>query len=310
MRLILKHNKIQLLLLLITLHLSIYSTSNKSLPEIISIDYNEQVLDIIWKEIPQVIGYNIYSRNSSQSIQKRRKVNKNLITSGGHFAFIWEFKDGKRERKIKGYEHIISIEAICSTNSKPIYSTEWDNLYFQGYRNISDSIRISAVIDDKQNSSYLPTSIENNKLSKFISFMEGPGQHLNEIVSDSINPLEVGGCAPVTTILVEILKKYGIYAYKAEGTFIKEYHSFVVLKINKIEYILDFTADQFLPKVSPVLIPRDECYLNYRGRISEKGKPIYTIARLYKPENVRLSDSEESRVYKNIRNEVLKRIKK
>lgn len=286
-----------------------FCKTDKSTPEILSIDYSEQVLDIIWQEIEDVKGYNIYSRNASQSYNKRRKINKNLITSGGHFAFIWEFGDGIRERKVKGYEHIISIEAICSTSTKPLFSSEWDNLYFQGYRNISDSIRISGILDDKQSVEYLPTTLENNKLTDIISFMEGPGQHLNELVSDSINPLEVGGCAPITTILVELLNEWGIYAYKAEGTFIKEYHSFVVLKIDKIEYILDFTADQFLPKVSPVMIPRDKCFLNSRGRLSDQGKPVYTIVKLYKPENIRLSSSDESRVYRNIRNEVLKRIK-
>lgn len=279
-----------------------------SAPEIISIDYSEQVLDIYWQEVPRVKEYNVYSRNSSQSFRKRRKINKNPITSGGHFAFIWEFSNGMRERKIKGYEHIISIEAICSTSTNPIISQEWDNLYFQGYRNITDSLRISAIIDDKQEIEYLPGNLEKNSLLDFISFMEGPGQILSKLVRDSINPLEVGGCAPITTILVELLSKYGLYAYKAEGTFIKEFHSFAVIRIDNVEYILDFTADQFLPKVSPVMVPRDECFLSKRGRLSEKGKPVYTIAKLYKPEHIRLTNSDESTVYRNIRNEVLKKI--
>ncbi len=300
---------IKFLIPLFILSISLFSKTDIPMPEIVSIDYSEQVLDIFWKEVPGVKGYNVYSRNASQSFSKRRKVNKNLITSGGHFAFIWEFQDGTRERKIKGYEHIISIDAICSTTTTPKTSTEWDNLYFQGYRNITDSQRISAVLDDKQTTDFLPTSLENNKLERFISFMEGPGRDLNRLVSDSINPLEVGGCAPVTTILVDLLYRWGIYAYKAEGTFIKEYHSFVVLKIDKIEYILDFTADQFLPKVSPVLIPRDECFLSRHGRFSDSGKNVYVIAKLYKPENVRLSNGDDSRVYRNIRNEVLKRMK-
>lgn len=299
---------IKFLTLLLLFVSSIFSKTKDPSPEIISIDYSEQVLDIFWKEVPGAKGYNVYSRNASQPFSKRRKVNKNLITSGGHFAFIWEFENGGRERKIKGYEHIISVDAICSTSTLPITSSEWDNLYFQGYRNITDSLRISAVLDDKQTTDFLPTSLKNNDLEKFISFMEGPGRYLNKLVSDSINPLEVGGCAPVTTILVDLLYRWGIYAYKAEGTFIKEYHSFVVLKIDKIEYILDFTADQFLPKVSPVLIPRDECFLDRRGRFSNSGKNVYTIAKLYKPENVRLTEGEESRVYRNILNETLKQM--
>lgn len=296
-------------LLITTFSFSTLCSSKKGNPEILSIDYSEQVLDIIWEEVPDAIGYNIYSRTAAQSYNKKRKVNKNLITSGGHFAFIWEFKDGQRERKIKGYEHIISIEAVCTTSLKSKFSDEKDNLYFQGHRNIIDSLRISEILDDNQTVAYLPTSIENNKLKDFISFMEGPGQHLHELIKDSINPLEVGGCAPITTILVEILSKYGLNAYKAEGLFIKEYHSFVVIKIDKIEYILDFTADQFLPNVSPVMIPRDECFINKHGKLSETGKPVYTIAKLYNPDSIKLNGSDEGRIYRNIRNEVIKRIK-
>lgn len=297
------------LLICLTALSILYSDTAEIYPEITIIDYTEQVLDIIWNDVPDAKGYNIYSRNSSQSTSSKRKVNKNLITSGPHFAFIWEFESGKRERKIKGYEHIISIEAICTTGTPKRFSKEKDNLYFQGYRNILNNNQIMGVIDENQDTEHLPIPMQDNKLKLFVSFMEGPGAYLNELVTELIDPLAVGGCAPVTTILVEILNRWGIYAYKAEGTFIKEYHSFAVVKIDKTEYILDFTADQFIPKVSPVMIPRDKCNINSYGRLSESGKDIYTIAKLYKPEDIRLSDKKEGEIYRKIRDEVMKRIK-
>ena len=262
------------------------------------------MLDINWTPLPCAVGYNIYSRSSKKSIKERRKINKNFITSGNHFAFIWEFKNGKRKKSIKGYEHIISIEAICSTETRHIFSPERDNLYFEGFRNIIDSSSVKKILVSSQKKSPLSDSIVVNSSQEFISFMETIGRYLHKIVSDSINPLEIGGCAPITTIVIKTLKAAGLTAYKAEGLFIKEYHSFVIINLDNCEYILDFTADQFIPNVSPVLIPRDFCNLNEHGKLSKIGKPIYKIGKLYKEEDIFLKQTENGQIYNSIKNSI------
>jgi hypothetical protein len=299
--------KLKIFLILITLFSFSYGRIEP--PANIQIIFSEKTLDIYWDSVPGTIGYNIYT-SPMPGVEKsqKKKINSKLITSGPHFTYIWNFENGKRVRRIKGYEHHISLTSVFSNGTGEIespLSREVNNCYFKGFRNINTLQKIEGILAPRQNTPYLPVKKRVNKKKKFLRFMKGPGKMLHRLYKKHIDPLAVGGCAPVSTVLVKLLDKWGLNAYRVEGTFIKEYHTFAIINIDKVEYVLDFTADQFLPDVSPVMVPRDYCNLNRDGKLSLLGRPVYQVGKIFSPDQINLSNSKKADVYKTMYNEVL-----
>lgn len=276
-----------------------------SVPEGVTISYSEQVLDIHWEPISHAIGYNVYTRESNS---ERRRINSKPIKTRPHFAFIWEIIEGKRQRRVKGYEHHISVTALFAVDGDTVESApseELNNRYFEGYESILDAEQFKEMQPAMALQGAFPVRLANNSSRDFMKFLETGGRALIEEMRKNIDPREVGACAPISTIAVKLLAEQGIYAYKAEGTFIKEYHNFVVVRIDGSDFILDFTTDQFVPQSAPVVIPINRCFLK-EGRIAESGRAIYQISKLYPPEGVKLSDSKESEIYQEIYQSVTK----
>ena len=231
------------------------------------------------------------------------KINRKLITSGPRFVFIWRFNNGHREKTIKGYHHYISVTAVFDLNGDTCeseLSTEVSNNYFDGFAKMTSEERINKILLTEQHSSQLPIEYKSNHLDNFISFMTGPGRYLTEIIRDSLNFQDVGACAPISTIALQLLNLWGLDALKAEGSFIEQFHTFIIIKVENVDYVLDFTADQFVPGVSPVIIPRDFCYIRKNGRLDTVGKEIYRIAKLSTPESTKLKNTRKSRIYHQI----------
>jgi hypothetical protein len=280
------------------------NTVNLQVPKNIWIDYAEKSLAVNWDSVAGAIGYNVYQSFDRDAGKKEMQIlNRKLITSGPRFVFIWSFDNGERERAIKGYKHFLSVAAVFAVDGDTVESNlseKLTNNYFEGFSNITSEESIRKIIIHKQKADSLPIQISNNRINTFIQFMDGPGRYLTELLRDSLNFQEIGACDPVSTIALNLLKDWDLYAYKAEGVFIEEFHTFIVITINHVDYILDFTADQFIPGVSPVLVPRDKCYINKNGRLNLTGKPVYQIGRLSRPGNSKLNNSERSQVYHTI----------
>jgi hypothetical protein len=282
-----------LVVIILILFVNVFSLNQP--PSNIKASFAETSIDIDWDSIPQAVGYNVYNHE--------RKINAVQIKSGTHFTYIWDRENGEHVRKIKGYEHSISITSLFEIDGKiqeSVQSKKIDNLYFEGYRNVILGSDIKKILQKKQQQKKLPVNTPENSAKNFIRFMETTGKKLHTEISKNINPLESGGCAPVSTVLVKLLQKNGLTAVKAEGVFIKEFHAFVIINIEGVEYVLDFTADQFVPAVSPVFIPRDFCFLGENARLSKTGLPIYQISRIYSADNVSLTDSEDAEIYKQM----------
>ena len=273
-------------------------------PQNVWIEYAEKNMVINWDPVPGAIGYNVY-RGAKETTEKvyREKLNKVLITSDNRFVFIWRFNNGQRERTVKGYKHYISVTAVFNQNGhfiESVSSQSVSNDYFNGFSDMTSEKRILSVLQDKQESAYIPTIYGNNDKYAFIKFMIGPGRYLTDILRDSLDFQEVGACDPVSTIALKLLSDWGLYALRAEGIFIEEYHVFIIIKVENVEYVLDFTADQFVPDVAPVMVPRDLCFLNKEGRLDVAGKPVYLIEKVYPADTFELTNTKKSRVYHNI----------
>jgi len=277
-------------------------------PSGVTVSFSESSIDITWDSVPGAAGYNIYTGGAAGMPKaKKTRVNSRTITSGTHFTFLWHFEKGVKVRKVKGYKHFISIAAVFSINGRMQesgLSEEFDNCYFDGFAKVASAAAIKSILEASQATPFLPVKHYDNSREKFVAFMTGPGAKLLALIKKHIDPQEVGGCTPISTILVKILKECGLEAYRIDGAFIKEFHSFVLIPVGDVEYVLDFAADQFIPDVSPVMVPRDLCHLSDRGKLSRKGTPVYTAAKIFGPESVFLSDDASASVYRQIYDEL------
>jgi len=281
-------------------------------PQAVRVGAGEKILEITWDSVPGASGYNVYTAPApGLAKKKRRQVNASLVTSGTRYTYIWHYENGEKVRAVKGRRHFISVTAVCSTKTGVVespFSREADNLYFTGHGPMTSAPAIRAVLADSQKTPRLPVEWKPCGASAFISFMEGPGARLTRMLGDSINALETGACSPVSSLVVRLLADAGIDAYKAEGTFIREYHAFVLVNIEGVEYVLDFTANQFIPDVAPALLPRDRCFIGEECRFAEAGVPVYQIGRLFTPDQSQLLVNSETAVYRAIYDAVKKTI--
>jgi hypothetical protein len=236
------------------------------------------------------------------------KINRKLITSGPRFVFIWSFEQGKRERSVKGYYHYISITSVFDIEgdtTESDLSIKVSNNYFEGFGNMTSKKRIKSVFLEEQKSIYLPVDYMVNKKNSFIQFMTGPGRYLAKVLKDSLNFHEIGACDPVSTIALKLMSLWDLHAWRAEGIFIEEFHIFIVINIEDVEYVVDFAADQYISDVAPVIIPRDLCFLSKEGNLNDTGKPVYQIGKIFPSDAVELNPiGKKTKIYHNIYNKV------
>jgi hypothetical protein len=282
-------------------------------PVNVRVVYSERSFDITWDSIPGALGYNIYTGDKPYfPAEQKRKINRKLITSGTHFTYLWDSENGQIIKRIKGYRHYLALTAVYEQDgleTESAFSREIDNNYFEGFGNCDSSGRITHVFIDSQRTAFLPVKEKANSRKQFIRFMKGPGRALHREIQKLIDPKETGGCVPISTIALKLMDLSGLDAYRIEGLFIEEFHSFIMLRIEGSEYIVDFTADQFIPGVSPVVIPRDFCFLNARGKPDTAGQPIYLVNKIFNAHQIGLSDNKKADIYKEILNRISSMVK-
>ncbi|MBD3322659.1 MAG: hypothetical protein GF350_16275 [Chitinivibrionales bacterium] len=273
-------------------------------PRNVSATFTEKIIDIRWDPVGTADGYNIYSAPAGgMEKAKRTKVNPVLVVSGPRFAYIWDIENGEKVRRVKGHVHYLSATAVESTKTgvrESGFSEEIDNCYFSGYGPAVTRPGIRSVLVDSQASTKLPVGVPPVSVEKFIAFMQTAGAQAAALIADSIDPLQTGACAPIATIIANLLTQAGISALKIEGRFIKEYHNFVIVNIAGNEYVIDFATDQFVPGFSPVCIPRDYCNINAQGKLSLSGTPIYKAAKIYTANQTSLVDDSTAEIYNTI----------
>ncbi|KMQ49371.1 hypothetical protein CHISP_3715 [Chitinispirillum alkaliphilum] len=280
------------------------SAGGISPPENLQIIHTEKSMDISWDPVPGADGYNLYTSTIPEAPDCQKiRINQEIIRSGNRFTYLWHFENGERVRKIKGLNHFISVTSVFEQSGKTVeseFSDERDNRFFEGFGRIGLEINVEEVLIEKQHTEPLPVNLSNSSASDFISFMNGPGKSLHNLLKEQIDFTQLGACLPVSTILVKLLEMFGLESLRADGHFIREFHSFVIIKIDNVEYVLDFTADQFVPDVSPVLIPRDFCHLDHNGRLNTEGQAVYSIARIYSSQQINLSEDSSADIYREM----------
>jgi len=281
-------------------------------PDSLTAVYTEKSIELNWSPVPGATGYNIYSAPSRALLHSSPdRINAGPVRSGTRFHFIWQKRGGKHTRSVKGKRHIIGITALFEKEGTTVesgLSPTIDNFYYTGYEKITTPGDFRATLCSHQRVPYLPGPLLNNRAARVESFFDEPIRTFMAAIRDTIDFSVQGACVPISAIGVQLLNHYSIRAYRAQGLFINSFHSFIVCVVDSVEYILDFTADQFVPDVSPVLIPRDYCFLNRRGRLDTTGTPVYRINRLF--DTGRLVADSSADLYRAILNTTLTRLGK
>ena len=264
----------------------------------------EKLLEVEWDSVPGAQGYHVYTAPRQGTPPRlRTRANHALITSGTRFAAAWRNDNGEMVRMIKGERHWLSVAAVFPADTGMLtgpFSAEVGNTYLDPWSGARNRTRIEQIVVAHQRRDPLPVNLQTTTSAAFIGFMEGVGTQLYRALRDALDFRETGACVPVSALVVLLLEDQGIPGWRVEGTFIREWHTFVVLGIDGVEYVLDFAADQFVPDVSPVLIPRDSCFLGADGRLGGEGEEIYLPGRIYSAQQSLLVDSDETRLFRDI----------
>jgi hypothetical protein len=264
---------------------------------------HERSIELLWDAPPGAIGYHVFRSDSSW--EQARRLNPYPVLSGTRYLYLWEKIQKQHIRNVRGAFHRFWVTALYpdSSQSPPCSSICTD--YFQGFNRIASAAALSALLRPSQRCDTLPIARQEANVLKLQQFISTTGVSLMQLLRDSIDFRQTGACAPVSTILVKLLAAQGIEAYKAEGLFIDEFHAFTIVISKGVEYVLDFAADQFIPQSSPVVIPRDYCFISAQGKPDTSGTPMYQVARLFKSEDVFLANNQPAQLYHTIYQQLL-----
>jgi hypothetical protein len=156
------------------------------------------------------------------------------------------------------------------------------NDYFQEFKSMTNPYILMTACKFKQDMAFLP-GLKDNPRRRFLKFMESPGLSLYQAIQGGLASGPGNPSAPLSHLVVLLLEKAGITAYQAKGKLLSEPHYFVVVKLEGVEYILDFSADRFYPGSAPVFMPRDRAFLTDSGILGTgpgQGTPLYSISQV------------------------------
>ncbi len=284
--------------------LSIFAEPACTLP--ISATFSEDMITIVWPDVKNAAYYNIYA-NWGNGV---KKVNFSPVRTRNRFTFIWAENQGKKERVVKGNRVSMYIRPVFAQPKKHdtlytegIKSCTISNDYFTGFSLVLDSLNCSRILVTKQfGHEILPNAVQTSR-DVFLAHYGNYAKAIYSIYKANIDPHDEGACVPFSTLVSKYFSHNGIACYRAQGTFMSMFHSFNIVVVDSVEYILDFTADQFVPQSAPVFIPRDKCFADSCGipTSAPQGNfsPMYRIETIFSSDQVAFSDTPKARQYQS-----------
>jgi len=125
-----------------------------------------------------------------------------------------------------------------------------------------DSVKFNEeFLDYEQDYQILPDTSRINSKEDFINFLnEFSPSIIREYKNTKTDSycLYPGGCISISTLVVKLMEDYGLDAYILDGVFLQgnkgypRYHNYIGINIEGIEYIIDYTANQFTLPVERV----------------------------------------------------------
>lgn len=258
----------------------------------VAAQFSEEMITISWSVVDSAAAYNVYADLGSGPAVR---ANFSPIRTRTRFGFLWIESEGKKERVVKGKNvrlYVVPLFARINTPdtvySEGARSCTVVNSYFTGFSNILDSAGCQRLLRQRQSTQKILPRAAQTTAKSFCGNYGRLAPDINALYRSKIDPEDEGACVPFSTMVAKYFTMKGIPCYRAQGEFIGAFHSFNIVVIDKVEYILDFTADQFVPGSAPVFMPRDWCFVDSCG--SPTMAPRGTFTKLYRIETVYASD--------------------
>jgi hypothetical protein len=277
--------------------------------------FTETMITLKWDEQSDVKAYNVYARYDAAGF---KKVNPVPIATRPQYSFFWVAENGEKKKVVKG--NIITLFVTGLTGDSCIFrkgpciesdtSVRLSTDYFRGFSKVLTAARCRAIFRAAQSSAKLFATAENISAANFTKLYPRLGRRIDSLYRRHVNPLDEGACVPMSTLASKYLTAKGIPCYRCQGTFITQFHSFNLVVIDSVEYLLDFTADQFLPASAPVFMPRDFCSIDSLGRPTDSPQGtvtgMYAVEKVFQAENISFTQTDQANEYRQMLEDLLR----
>jgi hypothetical protein len=271
--------------------------------------FSEEMITLSWADVPGAAAYNVYFDKGNGPV----KANFVPVRTRNRFSLLWMESDGKKERIVKGNRINLCVVPLFAKvkNADTVYSEgkrscSVTNSYFSGFSNILDSIACYRVIQPRQTTQkiLIPSAAAQLPRSVFCGRYGRLARDIDVLYKTKIDPRDEGACVPFSTMVTKYFTANGIPCYRAQGAFIEAFHSFNIVVVDSVEYVLDFTADQFVPGNAPVFMPRDWCFVDSCGKPTRRQQGIFTktyrIETVFASDQINFTDTPKAKEYQRL----------
>jgi hypothetical protein len=273
----------------------------------VAAEFTEETIALSWSNCPGAAGYNVYADYGHGF----SKANFSPVTSRNRFTLLWLEVNGVKERVVKGNSVecrivplVLRITKKDTTYVEGPTGCNVKNDFFRGFSNILSDSGCVGIIEDRQITPKIFPAAVSVSRAVFCSLYTRMASNIHTVYKTKIDPKDQGACVPFSTMVSHYFTYKGIRCYRAQGTFIGRFHSFNLVVIDSTEYILDFTADQFLPNSSPVFIPRDYCFVDSSGSPTRRPGGIFTriynIDKVFSADQIAFTGTSMAKEYQRI----------
>ncbi|MBD3391156.1 MAG: hypothetical protein GF418_03780 [Chitinivibrionales bacterium] len=280
----------------------------------LSASFSETMVMLHWEPLDSVHSYNVYADYGKGFV----RANPIPVSSRTQFAFAWIEEEGRRRRVVKGNSVSLYVAALAGVRcaedasrcSEVARSTGVATRYFEGFAEVESRRKLRKVLVKRQSVSRILAS--GRAVPRDVFLREYPRLTASVVkhYRERIDPQDKGACVPFSTIVSKYFSSRGVECYRAQGRFITQFHSFNIILVDSSEYVLDFTADQFLPGSSPVFIPRNNCFIDSTGAPTDSPQgrctKMYRAEQVFAPRDLRFTDTEEAALYRAILDSLLR----
>ncbi|HUI93903.1 MAG TPA: hypothetical protein VLX68_16790 [Chitinivibrionales bacterium] len=253
----------------------------------VSATFTEDAVTISWPEYPGAASFNVYADYGIGF----KKANFTRVATRKRFTLLWVEDNREKKRIVKGNRvecRVVPLIPHVNKNDTTYVegppSCPVKNGYFTGFSKVLSDTACARILTSGQRTAKIFPSAVSVSRAAFCSKYAGLARDIYASYTAKIDPHDEGACVPFSSLVAKYFTQKGIPCYRGQGVFVSAFHSFDIIVIDSVEYVLDFTADQFVPGSSPVFMPRDWCFADSTGMPT--AHPAGTFTKFYQIEKV------------------------
>jgi hypothetical protein len=269
--------------------------------------FTEDAITLSWPEYPGATSFNVYADYGSGF----KKANFSRVATRNRFTLLWVEDNGEKKRIVKGNRVECRVVPLFpQVKMKDTAYVEGPqscpvrNDYFTGFSKVLSDTACARILKSRQQAAKIfPTAVVVRRAA-FCSNYAGLARDIYAAYAAKIDPHDDGACVPFSSLVAKYFTQKGIACYRAQGVFVGAFHSFNIIVIDSVEYVLDFTADQFVPGSSPVFMPRDCCFADSTGRPTAHPAGIFTrfyqIEKVFSADQIAFTETPKAKEYQQL----------